>query len=594
VDKGISMQRLRGRFGVLVLAAAVLQACSDNPSSSVPMASAMTGEGGLAASAPVATEVRPAVVVQDESGRPVPGSQVTFEVTAGGGTLASATVGTDARGRAEARWTLGTAMGTNRVTARAGSRTVTFAVEGTAGAPTTMTAIANAPDVAPVSGAVGVIPAVQLRDAYGNAVAGVAVDFSVTAGGGVVHGGAAVSDAGGIASVGGWTAGPAAGENTLVATSAGLPPVTFTTRGVASSSSWLHLTKFAGDGTTCPADTNGCVFTVRVRDTNGSAVAGESVVWTGPGGATSTTVTNAGGLATSPNLGARALGSYTQSARLAAASEQAVFSYEIVQPGGFNIDLRFVGNEPSAAVKAAFEAARSRWQQVITGNLPAFPLTGANAVAADACGITHPAVNETVDDLLIFAEIVPIDGPGKVLGSAGPCLIRGAGGLPILGVIKLDSDDLDMMSNSGTLRDVILHEIGHVLGLGTLWTRFRLLEGAGTSDPFYVGNRAQSGFVLGGGIIHNGIPVENTGGQGTRDGHWRETTLANELMTGFINGGTNPLSTITIGSLMDMGYQVNFGAADAYALPGRFGSSATDGVRHEMIELPLPEPRRVW
>jgi hypothetical protein len=47
-------------------------------------------------------------------------------------------------------------------------------------------------------------------------------------------------------------------------------------------------------------------------------------------------------------------------------------------------------------------------------------------VQANACGTTHPAVNEVVNDVLIFVEIVAIDGPGKVLGSAGPC--RAAGG----------------------------------------------------------------------------------------------------------------------------------------------------------------------
>jgi hypothetical protein len=588
------MQRVRGRFGVLVLAAAVLQACSDS-TSSAPMASALVGESGLVANAPVGTEVRPAVVLEDDRGRPLAGTQVTFEVTAGGGSVASSAVATDAQGRAEARWTLGTALGTNSVVARAGSgRSVNFTVMGTAGAPASMAAVAQAPEVAPVSGAVGIVPAVRVTDGYGNAVAGVGVEFAVTGGGGAVHGGAAVTDVGGIASAGGWTVGPEEGENTLTATSPGLRAITFTTRAVASSGNWLHLTKFAGDDTTCPADTAGCLFTVRVRDTSGGPVVGETVIWTGPGGATATTTTNLGGLATSPNLGTRALGSYTQSARLVSASEEAVFSYRVVQPGGFNIDLRYVGTPPSAAVQAAFESARARWQQVITGNLPEFPLTGSNAVEANACGITHPALNEVVDDLVIFAEIVPIDGPGKVLGSAGPCLIRGASGLPILGVVKLDSDDLAMMADNGTLRDVILHEIGHVLGLGTLWSRFSLVQGAGSSDPFYTGARAQSGFVLGGGVIINGVPVENTGGQGTRDGHWRETTLGNELMTGFINGGGNPLSTITIGSLLDMGYQVDFGAADPYTLPGRFGTSSTGGIVHELVELPLPEPRRLW
>src|SRR5215207_4498866 len=64
------------------------------------------------------------------------------------------------------------------------------------------------------------------------------------------------------------------------------------------------------------------------------------------------------------------------------------------------------------------------------------------------------------------------------------------------------------------------------------------------------------------------IPVENSGGSGTRDSHWRESTFNNELMTGFLDSGANPLSRMTIGSLEDFGYTVDYGAADGYNIPG--------------------------
>jgi len=65
----------------------------------------------------------------------------------------------------------------------------------------------------------------------------------------------------------------------------------------------------------------------------------------------------------------------------------------------------------------------------------------------------------------------------------------------------------------------------------------------------------------------NPVPVENTGGSGTRDSHWRETTFGRELMTGFYNSGAlNPLSRITIGSLEDLGYQVNYNASEPYSI----------------------------
>jgi hypothetical protein len=63
------------------------------------------------------------------------------------------------------------------------------------------------------------------------------------------------------------------------------------------------------------------------------------------------------------------------------------------------------------------------------------------------------------------------------------------------------------------------------------------------------------------------VPVENTGGPGTRLGHWRESIFTNEVMTGWVNSGSMPISRITVGSLADMGYQVNYAAADVYT-PG--------------------------
>jgi hypothetical protein len=54
------------------------------------------------------------------------------------------------------------------------------------------------------------------------------------------------------------------------------------------------------------------------------------------------------------------------------------------------------------------------------------------------------------------------------------------------------------------------------------------------------------------------------GGDGTINSHWDEFTFGNELMTGFLNHGTNPLSVMTIRSLEDLGYVTNPAAADAY------------------------------
>jgi hypothetical protein len=61
--------------------------------------------------------------------------------------------------------------------------------------------------------------------------------------------------------------------------------------------------------------------------------------------------------------------------------------------------------------------------------------------------------------------------------------------------------------------------------------------------------------------------VENNGVPGTADAHWRESTFGNELMTGYVNLNGMPLSAITVGSLADLGYEVNPLAADPYRVP---------------------------
>ena len=62
------------------------------------------------------------------------------------------------------------------------------------------------------------------------------------------------------------------------------------------------------------------------------------------------------------------------------------------------------------------------------------------------------------------------------------------------------------------------------------------------------------------------MPVEGGGGAGTANAHWRESVFRSELMTGFIVSAPNPLSRVTIGSLQDLGYVVDYGTADPFSL----------------------------
>jgi hypothetical protein len=115
--------------------------------------------------------------------------------------------------------------------------------------------------------------------------------------------------------------------------------------------------------------------------------------------------------------------------------------------------------------------------------------------------------------------------------------------------------------------DVITHEMGHVIGIGTVWTQKGKLVGANTSNPRFTGTNAKKEYGVLKGTGPAAVPVENIGGAGTKNSHWRESVFRNELMSGFIAAPNNPLSRMTVASLKDLGYVVNLKAAEPYALP---------------------------
>ena len=60
-------------------------------------------------------------------------------------------------------------------------------------------------------------------------------------------------------------------------------------------------------------------------------------------------------------------------------------------------------------------------------------------------------------------------------------------------------------------------------------------------------------------------PIERDFGPGTRGSHFDEACLNNEIMTGFLNSqGGNPLSLLSIATLEDLGYQVDYSTAEDY------------------------------
>jgi hypothetical protein len=260
----------------------------------------------------------------------------------------------------------------------------------------------------------------------------------------------------------------------------------------------------------------------------------------------------------------------------------------------FRIDIVFLDPQPTESQKAAFLAARDRWQQLIVGDLSDY---GPGFAADAACPtFSTPAVPGPIDDVVIFAAVRPIppDGGSNILAQAGPCQLRSSNLLTIAGIMIFDSDDIDILTEAASLADVATHEMAHVLGFGLIWTDLGLLVGESGVDPYFIGVGARQAFSAAqGGVAFagNSVPVENTGGAGTRDGHWRETVFGRELLTGFFNGGVaNPLSAVTAASMRDLGYVVDDSRADVFQLSlarGNLVAGATAEWREQLAPWPV-------
>lgn len=246
----------------------------------------------------------------------------------------------------------------------------------------------------------------------------------------------------------------------------------------------------------------------------------------------------------------------------------------------YNITLNFAAGSDQRVVDA-MNAAASRWQGVITQGLADVSVS----IPSNACG-SNPAYTGTVDDILVFTGSKFIDGPGGTLAQSGPCSVRSSNGLTVYSTLMFDSADLDAFGSQ--LTSIAAHELGHSLGIGSLWSYKGLTSGSGTTDPRYTGSNGNREYSALGGTLGL-VPEENQGGQGTAESHWREKTLVNELMTGYLNSGSNPLSRLSIAGLHDLGYNVDYTKADAFSSSSinSLHLHSLDITKHEEVLRPI-------
>ncbi len=322
-----------------------------------------------------ALPVSPSVKVTDAEGEPAAGVVVQFSVASGGGSITGASATTGSNGIASAgTWTLGPAGGLNIVVATSPELPgVTVIFNASAGPPPAVKIEPSDGDgqSGTVDAFVGNPPSVLVTDANGNPVAGVAVTWTVGVGGGSVVGAGSVTDAVGVARVGGWRLGPAPGDNTLHATAEGLSgsPVIFRATGVAAAPSSMTLN--AGNNQSAVAGQAVAVRpSVKIINTSGNPVAGVAVTFTVVGGDGSVTggsvVSDAGGIATVGSWILGASGNWLIASAPGLTGSPVLFTatgtaelVQIVTFGDSNTDLGYQGTQAEPSVASYVSTANS-------------------------------------------------------------------------------------------------------------------------------------------------------------------------------------------------------------------------------------------
>jgi len=276
------------------------------------------------------------------------------------------------------------------------------------------------------------------------------------------------------------------------------------------------------------------------------------------------------------------------------------------RPRTFDLAVRWL-SPPSAEAQLAVAEAVAFFEELIWDDLP-----DQDVVATPVCPLpgVGPAatINETIDDVLILAQVGPIDGLGGAGAQGFPCLIRDPGTQTIVGFVRFDEAEFGVIGPD-LRREFVLHEMVHALGLvpGVInittpsgFVRACLkLPSSGPPNPLvqdshFACDGARAGFDRIGGTRYAGakVPLENGATMAltanTLNHHWRKTSLRNELMTGwFTSGVPAPLSVVTAGALQDLGYAVSLAAAQPFSLDGTIAPAADATPR---TEIRLLEP----
>ncbi|MFA5688751.1 MAG: leishmanolysin-related zinc metalloendopeptidase [Kiritimatiellales bacterium] len=238
----------------------------------------------------------------------------------------------------------------------------------------------------------------------------------------------------------------------------------------------------------------------------------------------------------------------------------------------FSININGLEGSGFGGYQSMLDDAAAYWQSIITGYQWNIQLSqsmiDSGLYVTDANGCLA-GVNITAGFAALGTGVLGQAGPRQVVLVDSLGVMFSGTGVMMFSTAYYSSNDVDF-----NLYPVILHEMAHILGFGTLWSYFYggityndVLDANGN----YIGANALNTYRIEfnqPGAAY--IPVETNGGKGTAGSHWLEVEygaadtgivsiygedMRYELMTGWAN---DPMFTsmTTIASFADMGYTV--------------------------------------
>ena len=206
----------------------------------------------------------------------------------------------------------------------------------------------------------------------------------------------------------------------------------------------------------------------------------------------------------------------------------------------FRIELSY-SDDLAPCVRSTIEGAVGWWENA---------LTDTELSESESCGVDASTLEISVETM-IFHRL-----GGPVGGAFVSCIdpLSRAGTLLLSEQIFLgwNKDPRFHSPAINLMYQVARHEIGHVLGL--VGQQGTLVEG-----DHFIGARAVAEFRRLGGTAE-GVPLERND-----RAHWSNDELGGELMTPSIGfARVPPVSAITLGALVDIGWTVDMSAAEAY------------------------------